>query len=663
MDKYAPLQTPTSGDELKETLQTPGYSRRPLNEVAKKPALQRQVRDAINRLSDEFPPTTKSSMYYPAVLTQEGLLSLAPDRIASPHVGGKSKRIPLWFTNDYLEEMKRIADTYGLACIIRKLDIGTLNEALINILKRHGFVTYLGMSEAGENKPSWIRQSKDGKVTRHTLLFSVIGKTEVAELKIGSSYPGNQNSLGQPIAQTENDLNNFKKWFGDSKAVDSKGRPLVLYHGTASDFSAFTLSKLGTATRVKSAAYGFFFVSDPKVASSYAKYAAETAPVERLLQLADQAEKRGDYDAYDKYVEQSEDLESRLSSERGSGQSVIPVYLRIQSPVTLDAAGERFVDIEDTINKTLRKTKLSSRNDGCIIRNLDDDPFRSDANADHFVVLKPEQIKSATGNKGTFDPSNADITSGVGDTEPLPSQPRVQPDIELGKELLKLQQDAEEIGNPYTTYEDQWTERSTDRGLAFDLNVDTPAERWRNASPTPDVNPKLKLSETSVPRFTTTEDTSKLVKDNMPTWKFGVIYEKMDSPTVSELMRDIINVLGLVPAGHRLCLVTPNPNELIAAFQGRFDIDVASPEVGSEVWKGYYTNKRPDAVPGTKVDYWKQVIPTKKSEVTMTPASENLVPDLPVKPEVLVPNGITPATRPVPPRTPAILAPQWFGWF
>ena len=29
----------------------------------------------------------------------------------------------------------------------------------------------------------------------------------------------------------------------------------------------------------------------------------------------------------------------------------------------------------------------------------------------HYMVFEPEQIKSATGNRGTFDPSNPDITA------------------------------------------------------------------------------------------------------------------------------------------------------------------------------------------------------------------------------------------------------------
>src|SRR5690606_20304992 len=34
----------------------------------------------------------------------------------------------------------------------------------------------------------------------------------------------------------------FKAWFGDSKVVDDQGKPLVVYHGTAADFSIFSKS-------------------------------------------------------------------------------------------------------------------------------------------------------------------------------------------------------------------------------------------------------------------------------------------------------------------------------------------------------------------------------------------------------------------------------------
>ena len=42
------------------------------------------------------------------------------------------------------------------------------------------------------------------------------------------------NSEGNRIAKSEQALRAFYNWFGDSKVVDSQGRPLVVYHGTGS---------------------------------------------------------------------------------------------------------------------------------------------------------------------------------------------------------------------------------------------------------------------------------------------------------------------------------------------------------------------------------------------------------------------------------------------
>jgi hypothetical protein len=51
------------------------------------------------------------------------------------------------------------------------------------------------------------------------------------------------NSNGNPIHTTEEGMRNFWRWFGDSKVVDNKGRPLVVYHGTDKAFSTINIRK------------------------------------------------------------------------------------------------------------------------------------------------------------------------------------------------------------------------------------------------------------------------------------------------------------------------------------------------------------------------------------------------------------------------------------
>lgn len=47
------------------------------------------------------------------------------------------------------------------------------------------------------------------------------------------------NSEGELIHSSEEGLLAFWRWFADSQVVDERGRPLVMYHGTAAEFDAF----------------------------------------------------------------------------------------------------------------------------------------------------------------------------------------------------------------------------------------------------------------------------------------------------------------------------------------------------------------------------------------------------------------------------------------
>lgn len=52
---------------------------------------------------------------------------------------------------------------------------------------------------------------------------------------------------------------------------------------------------------------------------------------------------------------------------------------------------------------------VRKKSDGVIINNLDDAAGLSNRDASHFVVFDSAQVKSATGNRGTFDPNKANI--------------------------------------------------------------------------------------------------------------------------------------------------------------------------------------------------------------------------------------------------------------
>ena len=139
----------------------------------------------------------------------------------------------------------------------------------------------------------------------------------------------------------------FQRWFGDSKVVDADGKPLVVYHGTGNDFSTFMPSDGGEYGA------GIYLTPDAKGASDYARYRGRIAP------------------------------------------NVMPVYVSIKNP----AGPAEAANIGSWRGEEAIRAELIRRGyDGII------DKFSG-----QIVAFNPEQIKSATGNRGTYDPADPSI--------------------------------------------------------------------------------------------------------------------------------------------------------------------------------------------------------------------------------------------------------------
>ena len=153
----------------------------------------------------------------------------------------------------------------------------------------------------------------------------------------------------------------FKKWFGKSKVVDTSGKPLVVYHGTAGNFWTFEPGMRGS-----------YFTVDPKEALVYAE--RQTDP------------------SY------GENLKPR----------VISAYLRVEKPFDPDVNALPGVDLGTGTWEFLERhfNKIRSAGyDGIRVKEMSDTPDRWK----DWVVFDPTQIKSATENRGTFDPADPDI--------------------------------------------------------------------------------------------------------------------------------------------------------------------------------------------------------------------------------------------------------------
>jgi hypothetical protein len=61
----------------------------------------------------------------------------------------------------------------------------------------------------------------------------------------------------------------FKRWFGNSKVVDKDGKPLVVYHGTNSAFTAFDLTLAGSNNDPGMWGRGFYFSDREQMSKGY----------------------------------------------------------------------------------------------------------------------------------------------------------------------------------------------------------------------------------------------------------------------------------------------------------------------------------------------------------------------------------------------------------
>ncbi|HQY06665.1 MAG TPA: hypothetical protein PLQ52_11435 [Lacunisphaera sp.] len=148
----------------------------------------------------------------------------------------------------------------------------------------------------------------------------------------------------------------FKEWFGDSQVVDAAGRPLVVYHGTNADISAFDPGRLGQ-NKAAPARIGFWFADDPLYAANHG---------EAIMPVYLRALKP--------YIVQGDTLQALANDPQGLQRIKDAGYDAIWQPAKADMLG---------------KTKVRT--------------------AGIIAVFSPTQIKSATGNRGTFDAANPRI--------------------------------------------------------------------------------------------------------------------------------------------------------------------------------------------------------------------------------------------------------------
>ncbi len=180
------------------------------------------------------------------------------------------------------------------------------------------------------------------------------------------------NQLGKNRAEgggVNDKSRNLSKFMEGSHVVDEGGNPLRLYHGTGDDFQEFKQGHINKKDKGW-LGDGFYFTNSPPLASTYA------------------------------------------SMKRGNNPNVMPIHLSLKNPFYATPGHKEALRRELEENpfaaEDFRNQLVDAGHDGVIM------DYGTADKAKEYVAFHPNQIKSATGNMGSYDSSHHDITKHKG---------------------------------------------------------------------------------------------------------------------------------------------------------------------------------------------------------------------------------------------------------
>ena len=212
------------------------------------------------------------------------------------------------------------------------------------------------------------------------------------------------NSKGKRIAKSKEALTNFWKWFGDSKVVDSQGRPLVVYHGSAKVFEEFSADYFGNTGSVMGD--GYYFTDSQQEATGYGKKIYNVylkmlnpAPTNRTItdkkidefiesfkeELSDQ------YEQSFSYIDSIADMTKKLDDDSKILEQLVDLQYYAD---TTDYLGNEIID-------AIRELETK-------IFGFDGYKIESENDTMWYIAWQPNQIKSVD-NRGTYSSDTGNI--------------------------------------------------------------------------------------------------------------------------------------------------------------------------------------------------------------------------------------------------------------
>lgn len=276
----------------------------------------------------------------------------------------------------------------------------------------------------------------------------VFGKIEEGKLTKAERVVQQVDAKAKPSLRAP-DTKEFKQFFRESKITDEQDEPLVVYHGTKTDLTEFDTDASeirGTLTETDLLSpLGSHFSRDPQIANNFAtKSGAVVYPAYLSIQNPKVYKKEQDLrdelirqnvndpmideilenpDNYLDYAEtvlyQEETFESRINRYDTDPKYRETVNQAAYNYLRDTAEPEAVVDFVKNLADSWKASNPTV--DGIIYENGAAKEVRGAKTATSYIAFNPGQIKSAIGNQGTYDITNADIRKSLRTLPTLPT--------------------------------------------------------------------------------------------------------------------------------------------------------------------------------------------------------------------------------------------------
>lgn len=287
---------------------------------------------------------------------------------------------------------------------------------------------------AGAEQPNQLMQEQFDLANENARLDDIYPEYTGETIEINGVERTVYNSTGERIAKSAEALRNFWNWFGDSKVVDRKGRPVVMYHGTNAKFDTFNKEYLG-GTDYGFYGSGFYFHPMKKFAKTYGK---------NVLSVYLKADKIFDFSGFtfnsDKQLQLLDDLGVLDENDSKTVKKYIDFYNKFESSVktykttyeyegkTYDRWHAEYNGMEHDTGYLLNPTEeivkqqlitkynllpeiesnLMKKYSGDMSKALQKQGYDGIIAGMEYIVFEPNQIKS-TDNRGTFSADTGNI--------------------------------------------------------------------------------------------------------------------------------------------------------------------------------------------------------------------------------------------------------------